>query len=153
MLTGRGGCSVDGGTLQRTLQAVRTTAVNGELELYDGLDEVLVDRHKVGPLFVVDDDVGQADKQTHFFVDRVGDTIAHRRNQKITHIRAIDCPDADPDLLSVGHSLLLPDGLWLALAPKEFLTLAQLLVLVLAHFFSTFFQYTRHVVVLLGGGV
>jgi hypothetical protein len=33
------------------------------------------------------------------------------------------------------------------------LTLAQLLILVLAHFFPAFFQYTRHVVVLLGGGV
>lgn len=62
MITGRGGCSVDGGMLRRTSEAVRTAAVNGELELYDGLDEVLVDRHKVGPLFVVDDDVGQADE-------------------------------------------------------------------------------------------
>jgi hypothetical protein len=121
--------------------------------LYDRLDEVFVDRHKVGPLFIVYDDVGQADEQTDFFVDRVGDTIAHRRDQKIADIRAIDRPNSDSDLLSVGHSLLLLDGLCLALAPKEFLTLAQLLVLVLAHFFSAFFQYARHVVVLLGGGV
>jgi hypothetical protein len=138
---------------QRTTEAARTAAVKGELELYDRLDEVLVDRHKVGPLFVVDDDVGQADEQTDLFVDRVRDTIAHRRNQEIAYIRAIDRPDADSDLPPFGHSLLLRDGLWLALAPKEFLTLAQLLILVLAHFFSTFFQYTRHVVVLLGGGV
>ena len=138
---------------QRTPDAARTGAVNRELDLCDGLDEVLVDRHKVGPLFVVDDDVGQADEQTDLFVDRVRDTIAHRRDQEITHIRAIDCPNADTDLPSFGHSLLLRDGLWLAFAPKEFLTLAQLLVLVLAHLFSAFFQNTRHVVVLLGGGV
>jgi hypothetical protein len=153
MITGRGGCLADEGMRQRTPEAVRTAAVNGELELYDRLDEVLVDRHKVGPLFVVDDDVGQADEQTDLFVDRVRDTIAHRRDEEITDIRGIDCPNADPDLPSFGHSLLLRDGLWLALAPKEFLTLAQLLVLVLAHFFSTFFQNTRHLVVLLGGGV
>jgi hypothetical protein len=139
--------------LQRTPKTARPAASNGELELYDRFDEILVDRHKIGPLFVVDDDVGQADEQTNFFVDRVGDTIAHRRDQEIAYIRGVDRPNADPDLLSFGHSLLLLDGLRLALAPKEFLTLAQLLVLVLTHFFSSFFQYARHVVVLLGGGV
>jgi hypothetical protein len=139
--------------LRKTPEAARTAAVTGELELYDGFDEVFVDRHKVGPLFVVDDDVGQADEQTNFLVDRVGDTITHRRDQEIADIRAVDCPNSDPNLLPFGHSLLLRDGLWLALAPKEFLTLAQLLVLVLAHLFSSFFQNTRHGVVLLGGGV
>jgi hypothetical protein len=128
-------------------------AVDGELELYDRLNEVLVDRHKVRPLVIVDDDVGQADEQTDLLIDRVRDAIAHRRNQKIAYIRAIDCPNADPDLPSFGHSLPLQEGLRLALAPKEFLTLTQLLVLVLAHFFSAFFQNTRHVVVLLGAGV
>ena len=128
-------------------------AVKGELDLHDGLDEILIDRHKIGPLFVVDDNVGQADEQTDFFVDRVSDAIAHRRDQEIAYIGAIDRPNEDSDLPAFGHSPLLRNRLWLALAPKEFLTLAQLLVLVLAHFFSTFFQYTRHVVVLLGGGV
>ena len=121
--------------------------------MYDRFDEVFVDRNKVGPLFVVDDDVGQADEQTDFFIDRVGDAIAHRRDEEITDIRAIDCANADSDLLPFRHSLLLLDGLYLALAPKEFLTLAQLFVLVLAHFFPAFLQYTRHVVILLGGGV
>ncbi len=109
---------------QRTPEAARTVAVTGELELDDGFDEVLVDRHKVGPLFVVDDDVGQADEQTDLFVDRIRDTVAHGRNQEIADVRAPDCPNADPDLPPLGHGLLPCDGLWLALTPKEFLTLA-----------------------------
>jgi len=111
------------------------------LELSDRLDQVLVDRNEVRPILIVDHDVGQADEETRFFVDRIGDTIPHRRDQEVSHVSAIDRPYADADFLPLGHgSLLPPRRLSLAFSAKKFLALAQLLVLVLAHFLSSFFQ-------------
>jgi hypothetical protein len=116
------------------------------LELRDRFDQVLIDRNEIQPLFIVDNDIGQADEETRFFVDRIGNTISHRRHQEVSHIGAIDRPYADPDFLPLGHgSLLPPRRLSLAFSAKKFLALAQLLVFVLAHFFPSLFQDARHI--------
>jgi hypothetical protein len=116
------------------------------LELSDRLDQVLIDRNEIRPLLIVDNDVGQADEETRFFVDRIGDTIPHRRHQEVPHVGTIDRPYADADFLPLGHGFLLPPRrLSLAFSAKKFLALAQLLVLVLAHLLSSFFQDARHV--------
>jgi hypothetical protein len=111
------------------------------LELSDRLDQVLIDRNEIRPVLIVDHDVGQADEKTCFFVDRIGDTIPHRRDQKVSHVGTIDRPYADADFLSLGHGFLLPPRrLSLTFSAKKFLALAQLLVLMLAHLLSSFFQ-------------
>ncbi len=111
------------------------------LELSDRLDQVLIDRNEIQPLFIVDHDVGQADEETCFFVDRIRDSIPHRRDEEVSHVGRIDRPYADADFPSLGHgSLLPPRRLNLAFSAKKFLALAQLLVLVLAHLFSSFLQ-------------
>ena len=111
------------------------------LELSDRLDQVLIDRNEIRPVFIVDHDVSQADEETCFFVDRIGDSIPHRRDQEVSHVGTIDRPYADADFPSLGHgSLLPPRRLSLAFSAKKLLPLAQLLVLVLAHLFSSFLQ-------------
>src|SRR6185437_10912810 len=111
------------------------------LELSDRLDQVLIDRNEIRPVLIVDDDISQADEETCFFVDRIGHTIPHRRDQEVSHVGTIDRPYADADFLPLGHgSLLPPCRLSLAFSAKKFLTLAQLLVLVLAHLLPSFFQ-------------
>jgi hypothetical protein len=107
------------------------------LELSNRLDQVLIDCDEVRPIFIVDEDVGQTDKEACFFVDRVGDTIPHRRDQEVSDIGAIDRPYTDADFLALGHDTLLPSRrLSLAFSAKKLLSLAQLLVFVLAHFLS-----------------
>jgi hypothetical protein len=109
--------------------------------LSDRLDQVFIDRNEIQPLLVVDQDVGQADEETRFFVDRIGDTIPHRRDQEVSHVGTIDRPYADADFLPLGHGFLLsPRRLSLTFSAKKLLALAQLLVLVLAHLLSSFFQ-------------
>ena len=54
------------------------------LELSDRLDQVLIDRNEIRPILIIDHDVGQADEETCFFVDRIGDTIPHRRDQEVS---------------------------------------------------------------------
>ena len=111
------------------------------LELSDRLDQVLIDRNEIRPILIVDHDVRQAYEKTRFFVDRIGDTIPHRRHQEVSHVGTIDRPYADADFLPLGHgSLLPPCRLSLAFSAKKFLTLAQLLVLMLAHLLSSLFQ-------------
>jgi hypothetical protein len=111
------------------------------LELSDRLDQVLIDRNEIRPVLIVDHDVGQADEETRFFVDRIGDTIPHRGDQEVSHVGTIDRPDADTDFLPLGHGFLLPSRrLSLAFPAKKFLTLAQLFILVLAHLLSSFLQ-------------
>jgi hypothetical protein len=122
------------------------TGGTSRLELSDGLDQVLIDRNEIRPLFIVDNDVGQADEETRFFVDRIGDTVPHRRHHEVPHVGTIDRPYPDADFLPLGHGLLLPPRrLILAFSAKKFLALAQLLVLVLAHLLSSLFQDARHV--------
>ena len=81
----------------------RTTAKDGDLHLNDGFDQVPVDGDELSPVFVVDQDIGQADKQSLFFVDRVRDTIAHRGDQKIADIGAIHRSDTDAYLFALRH--------------------------------------------------
>lgn len=111
------------------------------LELSNRLNQVLINCDEIRPIFVVDEDVGQTDKEACFFVDGVGDTIPHRRDQEVSDIGAIDRPYTDADFLALGHGTLLPPRrLSLAFSAKKLLSLAQLLVLVLAHFLSTLLQ-------------
>ena len=111
------------------------------LELSDRLDQVLIDRNEIRPVLVADHDVGQADEETCFFVDCIGDTIPHRRDQEVSHVGRVDRPYADADFLSLGHgSLLPPRRLSLTFSAKKFLALTQLFVLVLTHFLSSFLQ-------------
>lgn len=111
------------------------------LELSDRFDQVLIDRDKIRPILVVDEDVGQADEETCFFVNRIGDTIPHRRDQEVSDVGAIDRPYTDADFLALGHdSPLPPRRLSLAFSAKKLLSLAQLLVFMLAHFLSALLQ-------------
>lgn len=128
--------------VHRILRDTRPSNVGANgLELSDRLDEVLIDRDKIRPILVVNEDVGQADEKACFFVDRVRDTIPHRRDQEVSDIGAIDCPYANADFLALGHNPLPPPRrLSLAFSAKKLLSLAQLLVLVLAHFLSTLLQ-------------
>ena len=124
------------------------------LDLGDRLDKVLVDRHEVRSVFVVDEDVGQTDEEACLFVDGVGDAIPHRWNQEVSHVGTTRRTNTDTNFLALGHNLfLLPCGPGLRLSSKKLLALAQLLVFVLAHLFPAFLQHTRHVWLLLGGGV
>jgi hypothetical protein len=107
------------------------------LELSNRLDQVLIDCDEIRPIFVVNENVGQADEEACFFVDRVGDTISHRRDQEVSDIGAIDRPYTNADFLALGHDVLLPPRrLSLAFSAKKLLSLTQLLVFVLAHFLS-----------------
>lgn len=111
------------------------------LELSNRLDQVLINCDEIRPIFVVDEDVGQTDKEACFFVDSVGDTIPHRRDQEVSDIGAIDRPYTDADFLALGHGTLLPPRrLSLAFSAKKLLSLAQLLVFMLAHFLSALLQ-------------
>jgi len=117
------------------------------LELNHRFDQVLVDRHKLRAFLVVDDDIGEADKEARVFVDRVRYTMPHGWDKEIPDVCTADGTYANANFLALGHDRLLPlNGLSLALPAKELLTLAQLLILVLAHFLSTLFQHARHVV-------
>jgi hypothetical protein len=79
-----------------------------QLEFCDGLDQGLVDSHKVRVLLVIDCDVSKADKETLFFVDRVGHAIPHRGDEKFANVGAIHSPDADANLLAFWHELSSP---------------------------------------------
>ena len=94
-------------------------------------------------ILLVDDHVGEANEQTCFFVDRVGHTMSHRGYQEVSHVGRANRPYADANFLALAlrHGLLLPlRRLSLAFPAKELLTLAQLLVLVLAHLLPSFLQ-------------
>ena len=94
----------------RLTAAVKGYAEGGDeskrLELSDRLDQVLIDRNEIRPVLIVDHDVGQADEEACFFVDRIGDTIPHRRDQEVSHVGTIDRSYADTDFLPLGHSSL-----------------------------------------------
>ena len=116
-------------------------------DLRDGFDEVFIDSDEIRAVFVVDDNIGEADEQPLLFIDGVGDTVPHRRNEKIAHVHAVDSADANANLLPFRHGILLPlVGVSLAFTTEELLTPAQFLVLVLAHFLPAFFQHTGHTV-------
>jgi hypothetical protein len=111
-----------------------------QLQLRDGLDQVLVDGHEVRAILLIDYYVGKADKETLLFIDRIGYTIPHGRNEKVSNVDAVHSPDADANLLAFGHVPLLPlHGRSLAFTTFELLTPAQLFVLMLAHLFPAFF--------------
>jgi hypothetical protein len=79
-----------------------------QLQLCDGLDQILVDGHEVRAILLTDYHVGEADKETLLFVDRIGHTIPHGRNEKVANVDAVHSPDADANLLAFGHGPLLP---------------------------------------------
>ena len=117
------------------------------LELNHRFNQVLIDRHKARAFLVVDDDIGEADKEARVFVDRVRHPMAHRRDKELPDIGAANGTYANTNFLALGHDRLLPlNGLSLALSAKELLTLAQLLVLMLAHLLAPLFQHARHVI-------
>jgi hypothetical protein len=78
-----------------------------QLEFCDGLDQVLVDGHKVRAILLIDHHVGEADKETLLFVDRIGHTIPHGRDEKVANIDTVHSPDADANLLAFWHGSLL----------------------------------------------
>lgn len=78
------------------------------LDLSDGFDEVLVDGHEIGMIFVVDHHIREADEQPLFFVHGIGYTVSHGWNQKVADVDAIHSPDANANLSSFGHNPLLP---------------------------------------------
>jgi hypothetical protein len=116
---------------------------------------MLVDRHEVSPILIVaDDDVGQADEHSRLFVKSVRNAIAHRRHEYVTYVGAIYRPNANPNPSAFGYQgVLLHCGRQLTFTTKELLALAQLFVLVLAHFFPALFQHARHAIDLPGAGV
>jgi len=79
-----------------------------ELQLCDGLDQVLVDSHEVRAILLIDDHIGEADKETLLFVDRIGHTVSHGWNEKVANIDTVHSPDADANLLAFWHEPLLP---------------------------------------------
>lgn len=118
----------------------------------DRFDQVLVDRDEIRPILVVNKHIGQANEEAGFFVDRVGNTISHRRDQEVAHVGAIDRPYTNADFLALGHNALLPPRrLSLAFSAQKLLSLAQLLILMLAHFLSALLQNAGHAWYLLRG--
>ena len=114
-------------------------------DLRDGLDQVLIERDKVGAVLVVDDDIGEIDEEALFLIDGIRHPVAHGRNEKVSNIDAVDRPDTNANLLAFWHRLLLPACRTdLAFSAQEFLTPAQFLILVLAHLLSALFQYASH---------
>jgi hypothetical protein len=79
-----------------------------QLEFCDGLDQVLVNGYEIRAIFLIDQHVGEADKETLLFVDRIGHTIPHGRNEKFANIDAVHSPDADANLLAFWHGSSLP---------------------------------------------
>ena len=79
-----------------------------QLQLCDGLDQVLVNGHEVRAILLVDHHVGEADKETLLFINCIGHTIPHGRNEKVANVDAVRSPDADANLLAFGHGPLLP---------------------------------------------
>jgi hypothetical protein len=74
-----------------------------QLQLRDRFDEILVDRDKRCPLFVVDHDIGEIDEQSLLFVNRIRDAIPHGWNQKVAHVTSVHRADLDADLFPLGH--------------------------------------------------
>ena len=70
------------------------------LYLDNGLDQVFVDGHKLGTFFVINQDIRQADEQPWFFVNGIGHAVSHGRDEKITHVCAIDRPNPDSNLFA-----------------------------------------------------
>jgi len=93
------------------------------LQLRDRFDQILIDSHEVRSVLIIDHHVGEADKETLLFVDRIGHTISHGRNEKVANVDAVHSPDADANLLAFGHRSLPPRSrVSLAFATFEFLT-------------------------------
>lgn len=80
------------------------------------------------------------------------DAIAHRRNQEVAHVHAVYRSNANPNPSAIGQGVPLHCRRQLAFPAKEFLALAQLLILVLAHFLPALFQHARHAMYLPGSG-
>jgi hypothetical protein len=85
----------------------RKLKASSQLQLCDGLDQVLIDGHEVRPILVIDYHVSETDEETLLFVDRIGHTIPHGRNEKVANVDAVHSPDADANLLALGHGPLL----------------------------------------------
>jgi hypothetical protein len=79
-----------------------------QLQFYDGLDQVFVDGHEIRAILLIDHHVGEADKEALLFVNRIGYTIPHGRNEKVADVDAVHSPDADANFLAFGHGTLLP---------------------------------------------
>jgi len=79
-----------------------------QLQLCDGLDQVLVNSHVVRAILVIDHYVSEADEETLLFVNCIGHTMPHGRNEKVANVDAVHSPDADANLLAFGHGPLLP---------------------------------------------
>jgi hypothetical protein len=78
------------------------------LQFYDGFNQVLIDGHEFRAILVINHNVGEADKEALLFVNRIGHTIPHGRNEKVADVDAIHSPDADANFLAFGHGPLLP---------------------------------------------
>jgi len=83
-------------------------AGRNSLDLSDGLDEILVEGDEIRLILVVDHDVCQIDEESLLFVNGIGDTVAHGRNEKVAYIDAIHRSDPNANLLAFGHGTLLP---------------------------------------------
>ena len=120
----------------------------------DRFDQVLVDRDEIGPILVVDDDIGQADKEPLFLIDGIRDPVPHRWDQEISHVSAIHRPNADANFFTFWHGSLRPYvGISSALAAQELLAPAQFFILMFAHFLSALLQDARHTTSLVRAGV
>lgn len=119
--------------------------MGGGSDLNDGFDQIPVDGNEFCPIFVVDQDIGQADEQSLFFVDRVRDAVAHRGDEKIADIGAIDRSNADAYLFALRHlDLQSSVRTRLTFPTQELLSSAELLVFMLPHLLPAFLEHTSH---------
>jgi hypothetical protein len=77
----------------------------GELQLRDGFDVVLVDRDEWSPLFVVDDDIRQADEHPLIVVQGIRQAVTHRRDDEFADIDTVGGPDLYSDSLAFDFPL------------------------------------------------
>jgi hypothetical protein len=119
----------------------REDADERELKLGDRFNQVLIDGDEIGPVFVIDQNIGQADEEALFLIDGVGDAISHRRDEKIPHVGAIHRSNADANFFALWHGSLRPyveiDQL---LRRKNFWRRRNFLYLCLRIFFRRFFN-------------
>src|SRR5205085_12611554 len=118
---------------------------SGLLDDGDGLDVILVQRHKIFIINrVVDGNVRQIDEGHFLVVEQVGHPVAHGRHEDIAHIDRIDGADSNADLLAIHHRDASLCEATLAFAAREFHAPAKFPVLVLAHLLLPLLDDTRH---------
>lgn len=93
---------------ESTTEGETQPGVLSQLELCDGFDQVLVDGHEVRTFLLIDQHVGETDEEPLLFINGIGHTISHGRNEEVTNVDIGRRPDADANLLAFGHGLLLP---------------------------------------------